>query len=135
MTITTDSTGTQVLALVKEDGTIDSSRFTGSTLGTAPDVTTVIEDIDNFIIAPGQTVYVLGTLIVKAKRTQIDGTLNGNRGGYAGAAPNGGTGRTGESPSGTNGGGTGGSGSYYKAGGGGGSHGENTRSLSCTCVD
>ena len=80
MTIITDSTGNQVLALVKEDGTIDSSLFSGTTLGTAPDVTTVIEDINYFIIPAGQTVYVLGTLIVKAKGMQIDGELNGNYG-------------------------------------------------------
>jgi len=79
-------------------------------------------------------VNVLGTLIVYAKRTQIDGELNGNGGGYAGAAPNR-NGLTGESPLDTNRGGRGGSGSYYKAGGGGGSHGENLSSLSSTCLN
>ena len=114
--------------------TNDPRFFDSTTLGTAPDVTTTFEDIDNFIIAPGQTVNVLGTLIVKSKRTQIDGTLNGSGGGYAGAVPNSGNGRTGESPLDTNGGGTGGSGSASKGGGGGGSHGENTRSFSRFCV-
>ena len=114
LTIITDSTGNQVLALVKEDGTIDSSRFSGTTLGTAPDVTTVIEDINYFIIPAGQTVYVLGTLIVKAKGMQIDGELNGNGGGYDG----------GVSPLGTNGHGKNGSYSGGVTGGGGGSHGK-----------
>ena len=104
--------------------TSDSRFFDSTTLGTAPDAITTFENINNFIIHAGQTFNVLGTMIVKAKHTQIDGTLNGNGGGYAGAAPNGGIGRTGESPSGTNGGGTGGSGSGFKYGGGGGSHGK-----------
>ena len=101
--------------------TNDPRFFNSTTLGTAPDVTTTFENIDNFIIAPGQIVNVLGTLIVKSKRTQIDGELNGTGGGYVGA----GTGRTGESPPDTDGhgqGGTGGSGG--STGGGGGSHGK-----------
>ena len=51
----------------------------------ARDVTTTFENINNFIIAAGQTVNILGTLIVKGKHIQIDGTLNGNGGGYLGA--------------------------------------------------
>jgi len=130
LTLTTDSTGNQVLAFVKEDGTIDSSLFSGTTLGTARDVTTVIEDINYFIIPAGQTVDVLGTLIVYAKRTQIDGELNGTGGGYAGAVAsttaNGARALPGESPSDTNGHGKGGR--RYSGGsptgGGGGSHGK-----------
>ena len=96
--------------------TNDPRFFNSTTLGTARDATTTFEDINNFIIAPGQTVNVIGTLIVKAKRTQIDGELNGNGGGYAG----------GLSPLDTNGHGKGGtivSGSGV-TGGGGGSHGK-----------
>ena len=72
--------------------TNDSRFFNPTTLGTARDAITTFENINNFIIAPGQTVYVLGTLIVKSKRTQIDGTLNGNGRGYAGAVANSGNG-------------------------------------------
>jgi len=109
--------------------------FSGTTLGTAPDVTTVIEDVNYFIIAPGQTVNVLGTLIVKAKRTQIDGTLNGNGGGYAGAVASttdyGANALPGESPPDTNGHGRGGLRSTSgTSGGGGGSHGKLLFSLS-----
>ena len=118
-----------MLAFVKEDGTIDSSSFSGSTLGTAPNVTTVIEDVNYFTIAAGQTVNVLGTLIVKGKRIQIDGTLNGSGGGYAGAVASttalGAWALPGESPPDTNGHGTGGRGdSVGTDGGGGGSHGK-----------
>jgi len=125
LTITTDSTGNQVLAFVKEDGTIDSSRFSGTTLGTAPDVTTVIEDVNYFIIPAGQTVNVLGTLVVKGIHMQIDGELNGSGGGYAGGAR-----RTsydesgrenGSSPPNTNGSGQGG---WQYAGGAGAGHGK-----------
>jgi len=66
--------------------TNDSRFFNSTTLGTSRDATTTFEDINNFIIAPGQTVNVLGTLIVKSKRTQIDGELNGTGGGYVGGA-------------------------------------------------
>ena len=95
----------------------------------APDVTTIIENINNFIIAAGQTVNILGTLIVKGKHIQIDGALNGNGHGYVGAA----AATTdyiahalsGESPPDTNGHGTGGQ-NYgdHMSGGGGASHGE-----------
>ena len=66
--------------------TNDPRFFDSTTLGTAHDAITTFENINNFIIAAGQIVNVLGTLIVKAKRTQIDGTLNGTGGGYAGGA-------------------------------------------------
>jgi len=127
LTITTDSTGNQVLAFVKEDGTIDSSLFSGTTLGTAPDVTTVIEDINYFIIPAGQTVNVLGIVEIKAVGVDIQegATLNGNGGGYAGGAR-----RTsyyesgrenGSSPPNTNGHGKGG---YHDGGGAGAGHGK-----------
>jgi len=101
--------------------TNDPRFFDSATLGTAPDVTTTFDDINNFIIAPGQTVHVLGMLIVKSKRTQIDGELNGNDGGYAG----------GFSPLDTNGHGK--NGNTY-SGGGGGSHGKFcVLSFDCLC--
>ena len=54
--------------------------------GTSPDATTTINMIDNFIVQAGAIVNVLGTLIVEtAGQIIIDGTLNGNGGGYAGA--------------------------------------------------
>ena len=112
------------------NGNTNDPRFFDSiTLGTAPDAITTFDDIDNFIIAAGQTVNVLGTLIVKAKRTQIDGTLNGDGGGYVGAVAsttaNGARALSGESPSDTNGHGQGGTdGSGGNTGGGGGSHGK-----------
>ena len=92
--------------------TNDPRFFDPITLGTAPDVTTTFEDIDNFIIAADQNVNVLGTLIVKSKRTQIDGELNGTGGGYVGAVghatANLRRARSGESPADTNGHGRGG---------------------------
>ena len=66
--------------------TNDPRFFDSTTLGTARDVTTTFENINNFIIAAGQTANILGTNIVKAKRILIDGTLNGNGGGYEGGA-------------------------------------------------
>jgi len=98
------------LILINSNGIITdvSAQF-------ARDATTTFENINNFIILGGQIVNVLGTLIVKAKRTQIDGELNGTGGGYAG----------GLSPLDTNGHGTGGkSASGHLSGGGGGSHGK-----------
>ena len=105
--------------------TSDSRFFDSTTLGTALDVTTTFENINDFIIAAGQTVNVIGTLIVKAKRTQIDGTLDGTGGGYVGAVAKQNNGNPGESPSDTNGHGTGGK-EYAgnRSGGGGGSHGK-----------
>jgi len=109
--------------------TNDPRFFNSTTLGTARDVTTTFEDIDTFFIAANQTVNVLGTFIVYAKRTQIDGELNGIGGGYAGAVARSTTsgtfGNSGESPLDTNGHGKGGiGGSGGSAGGGGGSHGK-----------
>jgi len=109
--------------------TNDPRFFNPITLGTSRDVTTIFEDINNFIIAPGQTAHVLGTLIVKSKRTQIDGEINGTGGGFVGAVASttadGTFGNPGESPSGTNGHGQGGmSRSGHRSGGGGGSHGK-----------
>ena len=97
------------LIIIDSNGTITdvSAQF-------ARGNTTVIEDINYFIIPAGQTVNVLGTLIVKAKRTQIDGELNGSEGGYAG----------GVSPPDTNGHGKNGMYGGRATGGGGGSHGK-----------
>jgi len=118
--------------------TNDPRFFNPTTLGTARDAITTFENIDNFIIAPGQTVNVLGTLIVKSKRTQIDGALNGTGGGYAGAVASV-TAREawalpGESPLNTNGHGRGGKrASGNQSGGGGGSHGK-LLDLSLICL-
>jgi len=88
-------------------------------------VTTTLENVNNFIIAPGQTVNVLGTMIVKSKRAQIDGTLNGNGGGYAGGARRTSSSQSGRnngsSPPNTNGHGQGG---YLYGGGAGAGHGK-----------
>jgi len=132
LTLITDSQGSLLLAIVKEDGSGLSTAYTlpfsGNTVGTAPDVTTVIEDINYFIIPAGQTMNVLGTFIVYAKRTQIDGTINGSGGGYVGAVASTTAWTTralsGESPPDTNGHGQGGKFYTTKAGGGGGSHGK-----------
>ena len=110
--------------------TNDSRFFNSTTLGTAPDVTTTFEDIDTFFIAAGQVANVLGKMIVYAKRTQIDGELNGIGGGYAGgvatATDDGAFGLSGESPPDTNGHGRGGMAAPggHQSGGGGGSHGK-----------
>ena len=123
--MTLDASG--ILSL---NGNTNDPRFLDSTtLGTAPDVTTTFENINDFIIAPGQTVNVLGTLIVKSKRTQIDGEINGTGGGYAGAVAsttaNGARALSGESPLDTNGHGRGGKDTTSgNSGGGGGSHGK-----------
>ena len=105
--------------------TNDPRFFDSITLGTSRDAITTFEDINNFYIAPGQTVNVLGTLIVKSKRTQIDGELNGTGGGYIGAVGDttatGEFGNPGQSPLDTNGHGKGGL--ALLSGGGGGSHG------------
>ena len=112
------------LILINSNGIITdvSAQF-------ARDGTTTFEDVNNFIIAPGQTVNVLGTLIVKSKRTQIDGEINGTGGGYAGAVASvtarGAWALPGESPPDTNGHGQGGKEfSGNLSGGGGGSHGK-----------
>ena len=130
-----DSDGSAGNLILDENGNLslngntnDPRFFDPTTLGTAPDVTTTFENIDNFIIAPGQIVNVIGTLIVKSKRTQIDGELNGIGGGYIGAVgdatANKEFGNPGESPPDTNGHGRGGKDSSTgNSGGGGGSHG------------
>jgi len=87
----------------------------------APDITTIIENINNFIIAAGQTANILGTNIVKAKRIVIDGTLNGNGGGYPGGS---GSPSRGSSPVSNGYGGGGVSNSGRTPGGGGGGHGQ-----------
>ena len=112
------------------NGNTNDPRFLDSTtLGTAPDVTTTFENINDFIIAPGQTVNVLGTLIVNGKRIQIDGELNGTGGGFIGAVAS--TTHyderalSGGSPPDTNGHGQGGMETTSATnGGGGGSHGK-----------
>ena len=69
------------LILINSNGIITdvSAQF-------ARDATITFENINSFIIAPGQTVNVQGTLIVNGKRIQIDGELNGSGGGYAGGS-------------------------------------------------
>ena len=69
------------LILINSNGIITdvSAQF-------ARDATTTFENIHNFYIASGQTLNILGTMIVKAIRIQIDGELNGHGGGYAGGA-------------------------------------------------
>ena len=52
----------------------------------APDVTTIVENINNFIIAASQTANILGTVEIKTVSAQIDGTLDGTGGGYEGGA-------------------------------------------------
>ena len=86
----------------------------GNTLGTAYDAVTTINGVDQFIIPAGATVYLVGTVKIDARRAVIDGTLNGNGGGYPG----------GESPPDTSGHGKGGiSSGGSQSGGGGGSNG------------
>ena len=111
------------------NGTTVSSLFSGNTLGTAYNATTIIDNIDTFIIPAGFTVNVLGTVIVEAAgQIVIDGTLNGNGGGYVGAQAfntnSGQRAQSGESPPDTNGHGRGGK-EYvgHMSGGGGGGHG------------
>ena len=109
------------------NGTTVSSLFSGNTLGTAYNATTIIDNIDNFIIPAGAIVNVLGTVVVEAaEQIVIDGTLNGDGGGYAGAQASNTNNwkftQSGESPPGTNGSGGGvqtGSGSPPSGGGGG----------------
>ena len=111
------------------NGNSVSSLFSGNTLGTAYNATTIIDNIDTFIIPAGAIVNVLGTLIVEAAgQIVIDGTLNGNGGGYVGAEASntdyGERAQSGESPPDTTGQGEGGkSASGHRSGGGGGGHG------------
>ena len=115
------------LVLIQSDGST-SSFSSILTIGTADtSVTTIIEDINYFIIPAGQTVNVLGTVEIKAVGVDIQegATLNGNGGGYAGGArrtPYGQSGRkNGSSPPNTNGRGQGG---YDYTGGAGAGHGK-----------
>jgi len=101
----------------------------GNTLGTAYDAVTTINNVDQFIIPAGATVYAVGTVKINARRAIIDGTLNGNGRGYPGAVASttadGAHALSGESPPGTNGHGQGGkSAGGHKSGGGGGSRGK-----------
>ena len=82
--LTLDAT-TGELTLNGNPITNDSRFFDSTTLGTAHDVTTTFENINNFYIAAGQVANVLGTLVIYAKRIVIDGTLDGNGRGYPGA--------------------------------------------------
>ena len=108
--MTVDSVSGDLILLI---GNTVSSLFSGNTLGTAYNAITIIDNIDNFIIPAGAIVNVLGTVIVEAAgQIVIDGTLNGNGGGYAGAQASNTVGwwefaQSGESPPGTNGSGGG----------------------------
>ena len=124
--MTVDSVSGNLILLI---GNTVSSLFSGNTLGTAYNAITIIDNIDTFIIPAGAIVNVLGTLIVEtAGQIVIDGTLNGNGGGYAGAESSntdyGERAQSGESPPDTTGQGQGGKrASSNKSGGGGGGHG------------
>jgi len=120
--LTLDASG--ILSLNGNPITNDPRFLDSTTIGSAPNVVTTFENIDTFFIAAGQAANVLGTMIVYAKSTQIDGELNGIGGGYAGAVASAWA-LPGESPSDTNGHGQGGrSNSGHQSGGGGGSHGK-----------
>ena len=76
------------MVLIQSDGSTSSVSST-LTLGTADiSVTTIIEDINYFIIPAGQTVNTLGKFEIKAVGIVIEegATFNGSGGGYAGAA-------------------------------------------------
>ena len=97
-------------------GDIDDARFHDSTtLGTAHNETVVFENINEFLVPTNTVINSLGKTIIYAKRIVIEGTLNGNGGGYrggwqgsAGTSPvSGGNGRPGKSISGHNTGGGG----------------------------
>ena len=78
------------LVLIQSDGST-SSFSSILTIGTADiGVTTIIEDINYFIIPAGQTVNTLGKTEIKAVGIVIEegATLNGSGGGYAGGAGN-----------------------------------------------
>ena len=124
--MTVDSVSGDLILLI---GNTVSSLFSGNTLGTAYNAITIIDNIDTFTIPAGAIVNVLGSLIVEAAgQIVIDGTLNGNGGGYVGAEAsntnNNQRAQSGESPPDTNGHGIGGkSASGNISGGGGGGHG------------
>ena len=112
------------------NGNSNDLRFhDATTLGTAHDETVTFENIDNFIVPANTIINSFGTNVIKAKRIVIEGTLDGNGGGYPGAVSTttnyGRRAQSGESPLGTNGHGKGGfhnSGGLF--GGGGGGHGQ-----------
>ena len=115
--LTLDSNGN--LIIIDFNGTITdvSAQF-------ARDVTTIIENINNFIIPAGRTGNVLGTIEIKSLVAQIDGTLDGNGGGYEGGArrtSNDQFRNNGSGPPSTNGGGQGG---WKYVGGAGAGHGK-----------
>jgi len=72
-------------ALTLNGATNDARFHDSTTLGTAFDETVTFENIDNFIVAANTIINSLGKTIIKAKRIVIDGTLDGNGGGYPGA--------------------------------------------------
>ena len=127
LTVGTDSNGDLMLTL---DGSPVSALFLGDTLGTAHDATTIIENVNEFSIPAGAIVKVNGTVIIRAKRMIINGTLDGSGGGYPGApasrTANGQHADSGSSPSGTSGHGGGGKrdGRDFPHGGGGGGRSE-----------
>ena len=68
------------------NGNTNDSRFHDSTtLGTAYNETVIFENIDLFLVPANAIINSLGKTIINAKRIVIDGTLNGNGGGYPGA--------------------------------------------------
>jgi len=73
-------------ALTLNGDTNDSRFHDSTTLGTAYDDTVIFENIDNFIVPANTIINSLGTTIINAKRIVIDGTLNGNGGGFIGGA-------------------------------------------------
>ena len=109
--LTLDANG----ALTLNGDTNDSRFHDSTTLGTAYDETVIFENIDLFLVPANTIVNSLGKTIIYAKRIVIEGTLNGNGGGYrggwqgsAGTSPvSGGNGRPGKSISGHNTGGGG----------------------------
>jgi len=72
-------------ALTLNGDTNDSRFLNSTTLGLAHDVTTVFDNIDYFVIPADTIINSLGKTIINAKRIVIEGTLNGNGGGYPGA--------------------------------------------------
>lgn len=90
-------------------------------LGTVYDAVTTFDNIDTFEVPVGVDVDVIGTIIIRANRIIIHGTLNGNGGGYSGRW----VAKSGLSPAGTNGyGGGGKSTNGGNTGGGGAGHGK-----------
>lgn len=68
------------------NGDTNDTRFLdNTTLGTAHNETVTFENVNEFIIPQNTTMNQLGTVVIYAKRIVIDGTLDGNYGGYPGA--------------------------------------------------